>query len=224
MNSSSNNNDDVELNARHHSNSNTAAVISATATHRKKVLLPTSNRTHKNNVGAAGAAGAVLTGMGPEVKARIFLFVACLWPLWILALFGASSAGRLQQQVTGSSSSQVVGPNSLMSGFLGSAGGGRLNLRTVLDRVDVMGYGPTHPRVAVVVVGDDSNQIQSTVESLYSNTDLNRIFLVCAVVEGQQEDPTLLKNLEKIDSGSTCYSSVSTMICSYYRCCSSSWY
>jgi hypothetical protein len=39
--------------------------------------------------------------------------------------------------------------------------------RKFLDRVDVMGYGPTHPRVAVVVVGDDRAKILASVESIF---------------------------------------------------------
>jgi nitrate reductase NapAB chaperone NapD len=78
----------------------------------------------------------------------------------------------------------------------------RFNLRSVLDRVDVMGYGPTHPRVAVVVVGEDSDQVISSVESVFSNTDLNRIFVICAVFDGQDEDPEIVKELNKIDDGS----------------------
>mmetsp|Transcript_42166 Transcript_42166/g.101416 ORF Transcript_42166/g.101416 Transcript_42166/m.101416 type:complete len:1036 (-) Transcript_42166:81-3188(-) len=163
---------------------------------RTAAAMPSSGKSNNQfnsiNTSAAGMGG----GMGPEVKARIFLFVACLWPLWILALFGASSAGQQQQQQVGSDGQQVLGPNSVVN-----SGAGRLNLRKVMDRVDVMGYGPTHPRVAFVVVGDNSDEIQSSVENLYSNTDMNRIFLVCTVLDGHGEDTTLVKNLQSIDSG-----------------------
>lgn len=41
------------------------------------------------------------------------------------------------------------------------------SIRNLLDRVDVLGYGPTHPRVAVVIVGDDRSKILSSVESVF---------------------------------------------------------
>ena len=118
-------------------------------------------------------------------KARLFLFIACFWPLWILALFASSSANQ----------NFDVHPDHKLR----SAG---LQVRNVLDRVDVMGYGPTHPRVAVVVTGEDKANIQSTVESIYSNTDLNRLFVVCVVLDGHAEDAEFRTTLEKIDAGS----------------------
>jgi len=72
-----------------------------------------------------------------------------------------------------------------------------------LDRVDVMGYGPTHPRVAFVVVGETKEQLIKSVKSIFMNTDLNRIFVVCAVLDdGKGEDPDLVKKLRKIEEGS----------------------
>jgi hypothetical protein len=64
-----------------------------------------------------------------------------------------------------------------------------------------MGYGPTHPRVAVIIVGNDKDNLVSTLESVFSHTDMNRIFVVCVVVDGHEEDPALVKDLEKIDTG-----------------------
>jgi hypothetical protein len=72
----------------------------------------------------------------------------------------------------------------------------------MLDRVDIMGYGPTHPRLAVVIYGEDKTSLVSTVESVFSNTDLNRLFLICVIVDGHDEDPKLLKDLAQIDAGS----------------------
>jgi hypothetical protein len=118
-------------------------------------------------------------------KARLFLFIACFWPLWILALFASSSANQ---------DLDVHPDHKLRSASL--------HMRNVLDRVDIMGYGATHPRVAVVVTGEDKANIQSSVESIYSNTDLNRLFVVCVVVDGHAEDSEFQKKLEKIDAGS----------------------
>ena len=85
-----------------------------------------------------------------SLKARIFLAVACIWPLIVLVVF------------TGSSSSSI-GTNTTVAAEASPA----LQLRKYLDRVDVMGYGPTHPRVAVVVVGDDRDEVLTTVESVF---------------------------------------------------------
>lgn len=83
-----------------------------------------------------------------SAKARLLLAVACLWPL--LVFFFASSGKNTQQ------SPDV----NVVSAELES-------IRNLLDRVDILGYGPTHPRVAVVVVGDDTSKILSSVESVF---------------------------------------------------------
>lgn len=77
-----------------------------------------------------------------------------------------------------------------------------LSVKNILDRVDILGYGPTHPRVAVVVVGDNRDNLISTLESVFQHTDLNRVFVVCVVVDGMAEDPILERELRKIDTGS----------------------
>lgn len=130
--------------------------------------------------GTAPNSGIMIT---QEFTARLFLFVACLWPLWILALFGASS-------------------NPIIHDTSGPPPVHRLSLRSVLDRVDIMGYGPTHPRVAFVVVGEEPTLIKSTVESVLRNTDLNRVFLICAVFDGQGENPNIIRELAEMDQGS----------------------
>jgi hypothetical protein len=130
---------------------------------------------------SGNGGGRDFSGFGPEMKARVFLFVACLWPLWVLALYGASAPPI-----------NPDGPNTSRM----------MKLRSVLDRVDIMGYGPTHPRVAVVLVGDTRESILTSVESVYRNTDLNRLFLICAVLDGHEDDPTLLGELTKIEQGS----------------------
>lgn len=138
-----------------------------------------SRSTHKGSP-LSGAFSPI--GLTQEFKARMFLFVACLWPLWVLALFGASSNPNVET---------VVGPPVH-----------RLNLRSVLDRVDIMGYGPTHPRVAFVVVGEEATPLKLTVESVLRNTDLNRVFLICAVLDGQSENQKLVRELVEMDQGS----------------------
>lgn len=118
-----------------------------------------------------------------SLKARLFLAVACLWPLMLLALLASSATPQSEAPVDSSSSL-------------------RLTLRNALDRVDIMGYGPTHPRIAMVVVGDDAEAIVTTVKSVISHTDLSRIFVVTVVVEGKAEDPALERQLREMEEGS----------------------
>jgi glycoprotein-N-acetylgalactosamine 3-beta-galactosyltransferase len=77
----------------------------------------------------------------------------------------------------------------------------RLSFRNALDRVDIMGYGPTHPRVAVVVTGDVPEDLVSTVESVFAHTDMNRIFSVVVVVDGMAKNTKLIRDLVKIHDG-----------------------
>ena len=132
--------------------------------------------------------------INPEkLKARLLLFVACIWPLVVLALFAASSPNQEHISAKEAASEAV-------HKLRGEAS--RLNIHNILDRVDIMGYGPTHPRVAVVVVGEEKEYLISSVESVFRNTDLNRIFLICAVLDGHDKDKKLLEEMRKIDSGS----------------------
>ena len=123
-----------------------------------------------------------------SLKARVFLGVACLWPLLILALF-AASAPRVE---TASS----------LAALSSDAKNLKSSLCNVLDRVDVLGYGPTHPRVAVVIVGDNVEQLKTTVENVFVNTAMERIFVVCVVAEGMSESSQLEQQFKKIDQGS----------------------
>jgi hypothetical protein len=93
--------------------------------------------------------------MNDSAKARMFLAMACFWPIFVLALF-AASAPQLRANPRA-----LIDKNSKINQEL------RLQFRTALDRVDIMGYGPTHPRMAVVIVGDESDKIISSVESLF---------------------------------------------------------
>eukprot|EP00532_Pseudo-nitzschia_australis_P011035 CAMPEP_0168230152 /NCGR_PEP_ID=MMETSP0140_2-20121125/15754_1 /TAXON_ID=44445 /ORGANISM="Pseudo-nitzschia australis, Strain 10249 10 AB" /LENGTH=1107 /DNA_ID=CAMNT_0008162207 /DNA_START=48 /DNA_END=3371 /DNA_ORIENTATION=+ len=144
---------------------------------------------------------------------RILLLVACLWPLAILSLF-ASSAQPIQppSRLGVSSDSSASGSRALSiadNDINNSNHNAHLNWRSVLDRVDVMGYGPTHPRVAFVVVGETKEALIESVKSIFSNTDMNRIFVVCAVLDDHQysrgsekEHQGLVKKLRKIENGS----------------------
>ena len=167
---------------------------------------------HKNNIRTKSKASMMASPGQLVLNPRLFLAIACLWPLAILALFASSAPGRDE-----SSSSMVQQPGALPNDVAVVEGNSNSNsnsnsnthttklfeLRKVLDRVDVMGYGPTHPRVAFVVVGKTKKELIASVESIFSNTDLNRIFVVCAVLDdGKGEDPKLVKKLRKIEEGS----------------------
>mmetsp|Transcript_19576 Transcript_19576/g.30163 ORF Transcript_19576/g.30163 Transcript_19576/m.30163 type:complete len:932 (+) Transcript_19576:234-3029(+) len=152
-----------------------------------------NSKSRRNTTNGSSGDAVQLEGFSQETKARLFLLIACIWPLWVLALFGASSPGQATTPSLTTAAGLVHSPAAISN---------RLNLRHILDRVDIMGYGPTHPRVAVVVIGDEKDYVVSSVESVFRNTDLNRIFLICTVLDGVAEDPKLVEDLRKIDSGS----------------------
>ena len=179
-----------------------------------------NNNTGNNNYGNKKTKirdnNNPMMGMGsPQqlfLNPRLLLLVACLWPMVVIALFAASAPG---QQDSSSSRSAVSDPAAALSGGAAAfeesssiAAGtttnksGGFNLRNVLDRVDVMGYGPTHPRVAFVVVGEDRNALIQSIESIFSNTDMKRIFIIVAVLDGHVEDTKLVRKLHKIENGS----------------------
>lgn len=123
-------------------------------------------------------------GSGEATKAKLFLALACFWPLCLLALFSAS-APHIEHN-----SGRQLG----------------VQFRNVLDRVDIMGYGPTHPRLAVVIAGDDKEHLVTSVESVFANTDMNRIFVVVVVVQdvtisSKKEREEYIQDLSKIDKG-----------------------
>ena len=95
----------------------------------------------------------------------------------------------------------------------------RQEMSTLLHRSDVVGYGPSHPRVAVVVVvpsqpdndingenQDDQSLLNGaleSVESVFSTTDRNRIFIVTVVMDGRGKLGTFEAKLQDIDAGRT---------------------
>ncbi|KAL7566197.1 hypothetical protein ACA910_011271 [Epithemia clementina (nom. ined.)] len=137
-------------------------------------------------------------------KARVFLAIACLWPFLLMALFASSSPHVVPgetKNVNGEDGSPIINQHYEAKEGESSV---RLNLRNVLDRVDIMGYGPTHPRIGVVVTGDKASvksHYVSTVESIFSYTDLSRIFVVAVVVDGHEHDMEWEKDLKKIHDG-----------------------
>lgn len=85
-------------------------------------------------------------------------------------------------------------------------------LQSLVRKYETSGYGPTHPRAAFILVAttDLSNPIESmvsSIESIFRQTDRNRIFSICAVFQSgvlkdEQKAEVQLK-LESIDSGTT---------------------
>jgi hypothetical protein len=135
-----------------------------------------------------------------STKARLFLAVACLWPLCLLALF-AASAPHVRE------SSNAGGDGSTGGAAFGPGGNSRrqlgLQFRNILDRVDVMGYGPTHPRVAFALVGTDLADLETSVDSIFAHTDRNRLFIITVVVEGCEVDAQFVDRLTQLDRGTT---------------------
>eukprot|EP00536_Pseudo-nitzschia_multiseries_P005131 jgi/Psemu1/254218/estExt_Genewise1Plus.C_930072 len=140
---------------------------------------------------------------------RFWLLMVCLWPIALLALMASSSPGATQL-----SSRAIVAPGSLGTNADANANAvtntsleAKFHWRSVLDRVDVMGYGPTHPRVAFVVVGETKEALIDSVKSVFSNTDMRRIFVICAVLDSdeglsEQDQRAMIKKLRKIENGS----------------------
>jgi len=128
-------------------------------------------------------------------KAKLFLFAACLWPIFILSLFASSAPHYDSSGSTGADGRQLQRPGPPQGD------GEFIHVNNILDRVDILGYGPTHPRVAVVIVGSDKENLLASLESVFHFTDMNRIFIVAVVVDGHEEDAKFAAELTKIDSG-----------------------
>jgi hypothetical protein len=139
---------------------------------------------------------AASTTTSESTKARLFLALACLWPLGFMVLWALSSGSSDGD----ANASSVSSPQRAMA-VSTAAAAMSLKFRHVLDRVDLLGYGPTHPRVAVVIVGETADHLVLTLESVFANTDLDRIFLAVVVADGLAENEALVQTLKKIDKG-----------------------
>jgi hypothetical protein len=130
-----------------------------------------------------------------SVTARLLLIVACIWPILLFLFFGTTTTtDHLRNSTAGYYESDTVTSPRISTNIA-------LKFRDVLDRVDIMGYGPTHPRVAVVIVGDNKDNLVLTLESVFAYTDVSRIFLAVVVGDGIADDPALTQTLKKIDNG-----------------------
>jgi len=153
-------------------------------------MLPTRNGPLRQGGGGTVTGGGLPESILPprHVQARLLLFLACVWPLFVMTFIGSSSIDP------NSSTGGGNDPNALVRNQ-------RLSLRTLMDRVDIMGYGPTHPRVAFIVMGEETEGMKDTVKSIFQFTDLNRIFLITTVIDGMEEDKTLMEELKQMDEG-----------------------
>ena len=119
------------------------------------------SQTHLRRRGHAQSHGSLSDGSRLLIM-TISLACACLWPLFFMGMFGffGSTTSR-------SNLSTGEGPGSTLQ--LSDSINPGLSFRKYLDRVDIMGYGPTHPRVAVVVIGQsgDASKVKSTVASVF---------------------------------------------------------
>jgi hypothetical protein len=122
-------------------------------------------------------------------RAKLFLALACLWPLCLMALFSASAPHVAV--VSNQNNNNNASPHRALTS----------SMRDILDRVDMLGYGPTHPRTAIVIVGKDPSQLRISVESVIQNTDLNRIFVIVVLADGIAYDTAYKRELEALDAG-----------------------
>ena len=122
---------------------------------------------------------------GLSFIARLFLIVACIWPLFVILFSETTIRDTTNNEGTASHRAATTAA---------------LKFRDILDRVDIMGYGPTHPRVAVVIVGNNKDNIRLSVESVFTHTDMNRIFLTMIIADGISDDATFTESLQQFDS------------------------
>lgn len=93
----------------------------------------------------------------------------------------------------------------------------RDEMKSLLKRTDIVGYGSAKPRVAVVVVvpppqTDSSLEEQTilngaleSVESVFRTTDRNRLFIVTVVMDGRGKMGWFESKIQDIDSGKTAH-------------------
>jgi hypothetical protein len=129
-----------------------------------------------------------------SIVSKFLLLLACIWPILLLLFYYTTSTGPSNNNNDTSDLSPTKSRRVATTDIA-------WKFRDILDRVDILGYGPTHPRVAVVIVGDNKDNLKLSVESVFTNTDTNRIFLVVVVADGIPYDPALTESLKQFDSG-----------------------
>jgi len=157
----------------------------------------------KTNQYPSGGGGGMPGFQQVLYNPGLMLLFACFWPLAFLALYASSSTGSVGGGGGGAEVSPFAAVATDRQLLLDKLD--KFEVRKVLDRVDVMGYGPTHPRVAFVVVGETKEALTESVKSIFETTDWNRIFVVFAVLDDGTtvDDPDLVADLEAVEKEST---------------------
>ena len=118
-------------------------------------------------------------------SALILLFILFFWPYLFVFLFGGLSDADLQKL---KHMDMEVMKN---------------RMTQLLQRKDLVGYGPRYPRLVVLIVGEDINAIKSAVVSVFEHTDRNRILGVVTVIDKITESNAYKFFLESVDKGNT---------------------
>ena len=171
--------------------------------------------------------------------ARLLLAMACFWPLLFLLIPPSSSRSNVALLSTGMvdtmdshSLSQHIKSmerkthdkidklRSITSSKISAKKEYlRKEMKSLLRRTDVVGYGASKPRVAVVVVVPTPTKTNykiseeeellagalEAVESIFRTTDRNRIFIVTVVMDGRGKVGSFEAKLQDIDDGRTAH-------------------
>jgi len=118
---------------------------------------------------------------------RIFLVSIVLWPILLIYFFHRTNSAVQTAQTpsfTTLKGSDIGAPKPSISKL-------RSNLKSIVERFEPVGYGPTKPRAAFVLIAhtttsstDTASQIQAlkrSIDSVLRTTDRNRIFIICVV-------------------------------------------
>ena len=167
--------------------------------------------------------------------ARLILAIACFWPLLFLLIPPSTSKSHialLSTDMDAQSFSQHIKSieqrthnkidnlrYKVSNNISAKKDYIRNEMKSLLKRTDVVGYGKSQPRVAVVVVVPPAttdnykiieenellNGALKAVESVFRTTDRNRIFVVTVVMDGRGKTGTFESKLQDIDQGRTAH-------------------
>ena len=151
---------------------------------------------------------------GAQVRtSQLLLGLACFWPLLFLLIppqASTNNGGKIHGEIDHLrvlTSSKISNNLHAKTNFLKDE-----IMSSLLHRTDVVGYGPEHPRVSVVIVvpphdgqGEDLQlkSAEQAVESIFRTTDRNRIFVVTVVLDGRGKVRSFESKIEDIDAGKT---------------------
>jgi len=199
------------------------------------------NSNSNSNSGRYSRSASFSSNMEQIQIARLFFFLACLWPLIFLLIPPNTSHSSHRMALLSTGMMDTMDSHSLsqhMSHFektthdkidklrykVSSSISAKeeylkKEMKSLLRRSDVVGYGASKPRVAVVVVvpppstpNADFHDYEEqqllhgaleAVESIFRSTDRNRIFIVTVVMDGRGKVGTFESRLQDIDAGRT---------------------